>query len=556
MKKLITSAALAVLLLTGCGGANNNTPANSQQATETTQTEQTQKKESTDKTTEPATTDVATDANTDDETPFVASYLTDFANIAPLGDVSAETKAVLRNMNEGLYYYTPDGDIHEGIAEKIDITTDDDYVIFDIKIREGLKFHDGSDLTTEDVKYSFERLAGLVDGITADDVTGSGYFPELLNSEEEEYKKGKIEIADDYNMTVYFSNKFGVLTTQYSVADALLVPSDYPEDEQKTNPVGIGPYKFVAYNPGTSIEFTRFDDYYGDKPQVKNIKFLKFADATAIPLAFDSGEIDMMTLSDENYETYANQGLYVFDGLSNDVRTVFLNMRDGRLFENKDLRYAINYAIDKEKMNQTLTNGRGKVLYTHFTPVLEKYYNTEVEGAFGYDPEKAKEHLKKAGYPDGLDVTLYTVAEATVDQDMAALMVEDLQAVGINVTHEPLPWNTYYEQVYSTADFDMELINIVGYPDPSRVLSRYASDSSTGPGLENPEYDELLERARQSADEAEVIECYKKMQQILVDEAPCIFTVDPGVSVVLSEKYQGYEAFPFAFTNLATVEYK
>lgn len=541
MKKFLLIIAMAVLLV-GCS--------NTTKEPEKTETVVTESKEG---------TEPAVNPNIDNEKPFVATYQTDFVSIAPLADVGAASKQVLRNMHEGLYKYDNTGDLAPGIAEIIEVSKVDDYVMMHVKLKEGLTFHDGSPLTTEDVQYSFFRLAGLIPEVPASELTGAGYWPNLLNGDETKgFKKGKIEIADDLNMTLYLDDNYGVLTTMHAVADGLLVPSDYPESSQKTHPVGVGPYKFVSYTEGDRITFTRFDEYYGDKPEVKNVEFVKYADESTLPIAFEAGEIDMMDLNNENYDIYASRGFYIDKGLSNSVRVLNLNMREGRVFADKNLRIAMEYAIDKEKLNTALSGGRGTILYTHFTPFLEKYYNKDVETVYTYDVEKAKEYLALGGKPEGFPLVIKTVSENTLEQDMVALMIEDLAKVGIIATNDPIPWSIYYEEVYRGLEFEAAILNVVGYPDPSRVLGRYASTASgNSPGLVSEEYDSLVAEAQSTADQDGLaVEAYKKMQMILTKEAVGVFTIDPGVSTVLSEAYKDYVSYPFAFDNIADIKYK
>lgn len=498
----------------------------------------------------------------DDDTPFIATYGADPTSIAPLGDVGAETKRYLRNMHEGLYRYGTDGSLGEGVASSIELTHEAPFIVADIVLKDGITFHNGTALDAEAVKYSVERLSGLIEGITADDITGAGYWPDLMNPEATEDgdvpEKGKIEIIDPMHLKLFMNDRYGVLTTMYSMADMLLVPPDVSEDEQNTHPVGLGPYQFVDYEEGNRIVMTRFEDYYGEKPAVKNIEFHKYADQATIPIAFQSGEVDILGLSRETYATYADQDLYIDEGLSNDVRAMYFNFRGDSIFKDENLRRAFQHAIDKNAMNEALTQGKGTVLHTHMTPFLEKYYNEELEDAYPYDPDKAKELLDAAGYGDGLEVTLKVVAEVDIEQDMAVLIKEDLAEIGVTVTIDPVPWATYYEEVYRGHDFELAILNVVGYPDPSRVLSRYMTDASGNlAGYEDPRIDELMNEARVTDDQDGVaVENIREIQKILTEASVAVYLLDPGVQTALSDAYTGYVNYPFAFTDLSTVTYR
>lgn len=497
-------------------------------------------------------------ATTGDAETFIATYPADFISIAPLADESANTKMVLRNMHEGIYKYKPDGSLEPGIAESVNVTKDGPYIVFDIVLKNGVKFHNGKEVTSEDVKYSYERLAGLVDGITPEMVAGSGYFKQLLNGKDEGLNQGKIEIIDPHHLKVFVDGSFGTLTSMHTLADGFIVPADYSEKEQMEHPIGVGPYEFVEYVEGDHISMKAFDDYYGKKPDVKNVEFRKYADASTLPIAFENGEIDLLTLNNENYDKIKKDGYEINEGLSNDVRVLYMNERPGKIFENKDLRYAVNYAIDKDKLLKSISNGRGAVLYSHFTPVLKDYYNDNLKNVFPYDEAKAKEYLGKAGYPNGFDVTIKTVAENNIEQDLVALIIEDLGKVGIKAKNDPVPWNTYYEEVYKGFNYDMALLNVVGYPDPSRVLSRYESESGKNmPGFNNPEFDKISKSARQDVEQGqESKDKYKELQKIITEDGLGVFTVDPGVATAISKGYTGYKNYPFAFVDISSIERK
>lgn len=537
-KKFLILVIVAVLALSGCSDKKNKETEN--------------KKE-----TEPVET--ATENKYDNEEVFTATYPVDFTGIAPLEDEGAGTKMVLRNMQEGLFRYEPSGSLADGVLEKCEVTSDGTYLIFDLKLKENVKFHNGKNLTTEDVKYSLMRVAGLVPEIPKGTLLGVDYWDTLLNGDPEKGQaKGKIEIIDDYNMKLYLDDALGVLSTKYAMADAVLVSSDYPESSQRENPVSIGKYKFVEYVPGDHITFQRFEDYYGEKPEIKNAEFKKYADGSTVPIAFEAGDIDIMDLTNENRNLYESKGLYIDSRPSNNVRILYFNMRDGKIFADKNLRLAVQHAIDKEKMNQTLTSGKGTILNTHMTPVHEKYYNETLENYYPYDVEKAKEYLKQTSYPDGFDITIKTVAENDLEQDMASLIIEDLKAIGINAVNEPVPWNTYYEEIYRGHNYDLTILNIVGYADPYLMISRYKTDvSGNMPGLSNGEFDLLLDEAKMNLEEdSNSIDAYRRMQEILTEESVGVFTIDPGTNMVLSEKYTGFEYYPFAFIDIGTIKYK
>lgn len=487
---------------------------------------------------------------------FVATYPTDILVKSPQGTVEASTKRVLRNMNEGIYRYDENGELEFGIAKNVAAKKEGDYIVFDIELRDDVKFHNGRDLTSEDVKYSYERLAGLVDGIGLDMVQGGGNFKNLLNGDEEEgYIKGKIEIIDDYKLRLYVDSGYGILTSKHSLADGFLVPANYSEDDQLEHPIGVGPYKFVEHKAGNYIRFERFEDYYGEKPDLKNVEFRKYSDQSTIPLAFYSGEVNILNLNNENYEKVKDDDYPILDGLSNDVRVLYMNQREGKLFSNKDLRIAFNHAIDKEKMLESISSGRGAILDSHFTPFLKNYYNSDLKNFYKYDKKKAEKYLEKAGFNKEEVLVMKTVVENEIEQDIAALIIEDLAQIGVKVKNDPIPWNVYYEEVYKKHNFDLTILNVVGYPDPFRMLSRYeTTGSSNVPGFSNERYDQILKEIQALDNRDKEIEYYKELQRILTEDAVGVFTIDPGMSVALSKGYDKYVISPFAYVNISSIK--
>lgn len=487
---------------------------------------------------------------------FVASYPTDIIVKSPQGTVEASTKRVLRNMNEGIYKYDENGELEFGIAKDVKAKKEGDYIVFNIELRDDVKFHNGKDLTSRDVKYSYERLAGLVDGISLDMVQGGGNFKNLLNGNSDEgYTKGKIDIIDDYKLDLYVDSGYGILTSKHSLADGFLVPSDYSEEDQIKAPVGVGPYKFVEHKEGDYIRFERFEDYYGEKPEIKNLEFRKYSDQSTLPLAFYSKELDIIELNNENYEKVKKDGYEIVDGLSNDVRVLYMNQREGKLFANKELRKAFNHAIDKGKMLDSIAGGRGAILDSHFTPFLKNYYNEELVNYYPYNPEKAKEYLDGAGFDYSRELVMKTVVENQAEQDLAALIIEDLEKIGVKVKNDPIPWNVYYEEVYKKHDYDLAILNVVGYPDPFRMLSRYETEGNSNvPGFSNERFDTILREIQAMDNREREIEYYKELQRILTEEAVGVFTIDPGTSVALGKGYEGYVISPFAYVNISSIK--
>lgn len=494
--------------------------------------------------------------------PFVGYYNSDFTSLAPLADVGATSKAVLRNMHDSIYQYETTGDLKLGLASSIDVTSDATHITFDITLKDNIKFHNGSAITASDVEYSYKRLAGMIDGIPLADIKSSAYFPNLLNGDPAKgFAKGSIEVVSDKRLKVKVDDNYGVMTSKYSLADGYIIPKNYSEDQQKVHPIGAGPYEFVSYSEGNKIVMKSFKDYYLGEPEVKDVEFRKYADQTALTLAFETGEIDLLQLNNENYQSIKDKGYFIYEGLSNDVRGLFFNFKDekkendGR-FASSDLRKAFMHGINRDNINNLVTGGRGKVLDTHMSPALEKYLNPEVKNLYPYNVETAKNYLKAAGYENGLTVTLKVPTEDPYSVDIATIMKEDLKKINVTANVESITWDTYYQDVYVGRKFEVALINIAGYPDPSRILSRYNAASSGNMGnYNNPKIASLLSEAYKEADEAKALLKYKEVQKIISQDCAANWVVDIGSQFALTSNYKGYKNYPFAYYDISLIKY-
>lgn len=460
-----------------------------------------------------------------------------FKSLAPLRDVSASTKEVMRNMHLGMLEYDIETKGPKEALAKSYILDEKDKSIT-MTLRENIKFHNDKDITVEDVKYSYERMAGIL---------GEVPISALLNKSLE-----KIDILDDKTIKLTFNKNISSSQIIFEVIDAFIVPKDIAENEHEKNPVGAGPYKFVEYVPGEKIVLSAFNDFYKGTADVKKVTFRIFPDTSSQIMAFQSGELDLIQITSDNrkiIEKVSESSIY--DGLANDVRTMFLN-HEFEPFKNKDVRKAIELGIDKERLVNILAKDSGTSLSTHMSPYMEEYIqNIPIEKK---DISRAKELLKNSGY-ENLSFTLKVVSENSFDNTMAVVIKEELSSIGVNVEIQSLPWTNYFTEVYRGYQYEGALLQIVGYPDPYRVLSRYGSNSSGNmPRYKNLEIDNLLQKAFNESSKSEEIKYYKNIQNILYDNTVAIYLMDQGVSMGLSKKFTNYKAYPFAFIDIFSIK--
>ena len=292
---------------------------------------------------------------------------------------------------------------------------------YEFKLRPGLKFHNGDALTTEDVKFSFERYKGASAKILQDRVA-------------------EVEIVDPLIVRFHLKAPWPDFMTVYGTtasAAGLIVPKKYlgqvGEDGFKKHPVGAGPYKFVSSKPGLEVELEAYTGYWRRVPNVKTLVLKSVPEATTRAVMVKTGEADIG---------------YVLDGpdaeaIKNDPRLQLVASKHASIFwidfteqwdpkspwHDKRLRQAVNLALDRQRINEAACLGFCPPAGVIVPRVMD--FALQVE-APPYDPQKARQLLAEAGYPRGLDAGEFaaipgfpTVAEAVVN---------DLGAVGIRVT--------------------------------------------------------------------------------------------------------------------------
>ena len=488
---------------------------------------------------------------TQDDLTFIVPIRIDFASIAPSVDVSAITKSVLRNMHDAFYRYNPETIVPElSMAEEIIYHEDGRTVT--VKLKQGMKFHNGNEVKADDVVYSYLRLGGYTDD--QDEVLDSAW--ERLLSPTDEAGPGSVTAIDEY--TVEFVLAASAVDAFYSTiehrfADAFIIPKGLTNEEMGRNPIGVGPYKFVSYVASDYIAFERFEDYHGTKPQVQRVEFKIYNDDNAQFLAFQTKEVNYLPLTSANFdEVQRMEGVEIIEGMSQDIRQIWLNQREDSLFSDIRLRQAVNFAIDKNRILQVANGGRGMILDTHLSP-YNPAFNNNLQNVFTVDKDRAKELMAQAGFPNGFDTSLAVVAENQLDVDIATVIQDELAQVGINVELRVLPWAEYFPTVYREFNYEMAQLQIVAYPDAYRMLARFASTGFNFAGTNNPAYDRLIELAAAERDLEQQYEYYRQAQQMLIDDATNVFLMDQGVYVALNNGFTGYVNYPFAFIDITTI---
>ncbi|WP_253944894.1 ABC transporter substrate-binding protein [Paenibacillus sp. NEAU-GSW1] len=447
--------------------------------------------------------------------------------------VAAGTQEVLFNIFEGLLKPNEKGELYPAIAESYEVSPDG--LTYTFKLRSGVKFHNGNPVTSEDVKYSYDRLAAPTE-------SGKPLSPAFGSVQ-------SIEAPDASTIIIKLKENNTSFLTSLTAA---VIPSGY-EDSNK-NPIGTGPFKFKEYLPGQRISVEKFADYYvAGIPSLDQVEFRIITDPEASLLALKSGEVDIYPrIGTERLEELADQ----FNSVSapqNLVQLMTFNI-DKKQYSDVRVRQAINYAVNVDEIIEGVALGKGTKLGSNLSPVLAKYFQEGLENTYATDIEKAKSLLAEAGYKDGFETTLSVPSNYQFHVDTAQVIAQQLAKIGIKVKIEPVEWAVWLERIYKGRDYELTIIGLDGKLDPYQILNKYLSDSPNNFfNYKSGDFDSALKAAVLEIDDAKRVELYKKAQTILTQDAAAVYIMDPNLNVALNKKLAGYKQYPLYVQDLSTV---
>ena len=511
-KKLMAFLLLASLLcaaLTGCGGS------------------------STEKTPEGGQTQTgSTDAVANEITVGIAQDLDD--SLDPHLAVAAGTKEVMFNVFEGLMKPTSTGDLTPAVAESY--TVSEDRLTYTFTLREGVKFHNGDEVTAEDVVYSISRCADTTDGTLLVEA-----FSVIQSVEAVDARTVAITIAEP-------SNEF------ISYMTTAILPADY--DQQDTAPVGTGPFKFVSRAAQDNIVLERFDEYWGTPAYLDKVTFKIMENADSLVMSLQSGAIDLCSHLTSTQVAQLGGDFYVAEGTMNLVQALYLNNAE-KPFDDVRVRQALCYAVDKQGIIDLAFDGYGSPIGSSMYPAFGKYFDESLTNYYTKDVEKAKSLLTDAGYPNGFEMTITVPSNYQPHIDTAQVLVEQLKEIGVTAKIELVEWGTWVSDVYAGRQFQSTVVGVDASNMTARaLLERFTSDYAKNfINYNNADYDALFQQALTTYDDAEQTAIYKAMEKNLTENAANVYIQDLADLVAVRQGLEGVTFYPIYVLDLSTVRY-
>jgi len=437
--------------------------------------------------------------------PMSASAAKDSANFAMrleppgldprTGAAAAISLISLYNVYEGLTRIDIDGNVQPALAESWTIS--DDGKTYTFKLVEGVKFHDGSDFDSSDVKYTFESNA-------AED-SKNKRKKRFTNME-------SIETPDANTVVIKLKEPRPALLDQLGESTAVIVD---PASDAKnaTNPVGTGPYKFDSWTKGSNVKLSAADTYRDkDSLPIKKVSFQFIGDGTARLTALLAGDVDFADVPKELLKTDAISGDFVVVSGNTNGETILSTNNANEALSKLKVRQAIAHAINRQEIIDGAMFGYGTPIGSHFAPHNADY--VDLTGTYPYDPAKSKELLAEAGYPDGLELSLKLPPVDDYARKGGQIVASQLEKAGFKINIENVDWPKWLDEVYKKKNYDLSIVSHVEPMD----INIYARDNYYF-NYNNPEFNEIVGAADKAKSPTERTELLQKAQKILAEEA-------------------------------------
>ena len=392
----------------------------------------------------------------------------------------------------------------------------DDGLTYSFELKDNVKFHNGETVKTSDVKYSFERL--LTEGVMGsmiDQIVGAQALIDKTATSLEGFK-----IIDDQKFDIVLEQPFSPFTSTIATAYVAIYPEqackDAGEDWGRTVLYGTGPYKMDSYVAGQGIECSKFEDYHGEPAKNAGVSFKFMEDANTQVMEFQKGNIDIVQLDATLYPQYKDNA-DIKDSIHSfmPIGEIYLTPSVEMIPEVK-VREALSYAIDREAICKDLLNGTAVPAKTFLPDGLIGY--NESAPAFEYNPEKAKQLLAEAGYPNGYTIDVPLSSKYPFKTKIATAIQDQARAAGFTLNLSEVDGAAYNDMDLG-GQIPLGVSNwYVDYIDPDGMIyQRFAPivTMTHSSKYQNPEFDALLNEGRQITDESKRQEIYSKADQMI-----------------------------------------
>jgi peptide/nickel transport system substrate-binding protein len=452
-----------------------------------------------------------------------------------------------------LVRYDKDLKIEGELAESWEISADNLTITF--HLRPGVTWHDGTPFTAEDVLFTYR--------LYIDPKTPTAYA--------EQYRQvATAEVLDPTTFRVSYRQPLAKALISWGELSVLprhlLEGEDVTKSPLARHPVGTGPFRFVEWKPGEKIVLEANPDYFEGRPYLDRVVYRIIPDESTMFLELQAGGLDTMGLNPIQYQTQTDSPAfkrqfvkYRYPAFAYTYLGYNLNRP---LFQDKRVRQALSYAINKKEIIEGVLLGLGQESTGPYKPGTWPY-NAAVK-RYPYDPERARTLLAEAGWTDsdgdgildkdGKPFAFTIVTNQGNDQRVKSgeIIQRRFREIGVDVKLRVIEWASFLNEFINPGNFDATILGWTVPIDPDGYNVWHSS--KTGPrelnfvGFKNAEVDELLEKGRRTLETAERKQYYDRFQEILAEEQPYTFLYVPDALPVVANRFQGIEPAPAGIT--------
>jgi len=431
---------------------------------------------------------------------------------------------------DSLYFFDANGIPQPRLALSHKVIND---TTWEFKLRKGVKFHDGTVLTAKDVKFSIDRMI---------DPQVKALFGTFYSTIKE------VTVVDDYTVRIITKSPDPILLNRLSLSGWIL-PADLVQKQGAETffqkPIGTGPFKFVSWSRNDRMILEANQNYWGGAPKFKRLVIRPVPEIAARVAELQTGNADVISSVPPFLLGKLKEmpNVTVQPVLSGRTIFVYINTYGQDALKNKKVRQALNYAIDRKSIIDSILSGAGvpnavAITKYHFgfDPTLKPYT---------YDPAKAKKLLAEAGYPNGFKVEFLSPSGRYVmDKEIAEAVAKMLNAIGVQTEFKVMEWGTLV-QIYSGKK--LKDLGFIGWgntlSDADGTYGPYfGSAESPFSYYTTPALADKLNKARTTMDKKKRLAMYKQIQAEIFDEAPLIFLYQQVDNYVTSKELKGFQA--------------
>ena len=442
---------------------------------------------------------------------------------------TADGRSILFNVFEGLVKPDSSGALVPAVAESY--RTEQNGLVYVFTLRQGILFHDGSELKPADVAFSlntamnaffpgFERIAGIeISGVREIRIT---------------LKKSDTEFLPYLTVGI--------------------VPENNADREK--NPIGTGPFIIESYTPQQTLVLIKNHHYrQSGLPKLDKVTIVFVSDTDALLTGLRGGNIEGAGITGSMLPQLEAKQFDIIPWYSNTVQLLALN-NDQKPLDDVRVRRAINFALDINKIIDTAFYGKGEPSGSPIIPGLKNVYDESLRDPYPVNIEAAKKLLGEAGYPNGISLEITVPSSYTMHVDTAQVIVSQLSGAGINGSIRLVDWATWLTEVYYGRKYQATIISLdANNVSPRSFLFRYLSDDGVNfLNFKNTEFDRVYNAALAEIDGDKRISLYKEAQRIISQNAAAVYIQDiMGFRVFSGGCFGGVVNYPLYVIDFSTI---